>query len=41
MSVATLTQGLQPRQGVARLRAKREAQESCYILPGVQERVRE
>jgi hypothetical protein len=34
--VATLALGLQPRQGVARLQAKREARESCRMLPGVQ-----
>jgi len=41
LNVATLALGLQPRQGVARLRAKREAQESCRMLSGVQENVRE
>jgi hypothetical protein len=39
--VATLALGSQPRQGVTRLRAKREAQESCRMLLGVQESVRE
>jgi hypothetical protein len=33
--VATLTLGSQPRQGLARVRAKREAQESHLMLPGV------
>jgi hypothetical protein len=33
--VAILTLGSQPRQGVARLRAKKEARESCRMLPGV------
>jgi hypothetical protein len=31
-SVATLALGSRPRQGVARLRAKREAWESCSML---------
>jgi hypothetical protein len=31
--VTTLALGSRPRQGVARLRAKREAQESCRMLP--------
>ncbi len=35
--VVTLALGLRPRQGVARLRAKREGRESCRILSGVQE----
>jgi hypothetical protein len=39
--VATLALGLRPRQGVTRLWAKREAQESCHMLPGMQESVRE
>ncbi len=34
--VATLALGSQPRQGVARLRAKRETWESLHMLPGVQ-----
>jgi hypothetical protein len=33
--VATLALGSQPRQGVARLRAKRKTQESHHMLPGV------
>jgi hypothetical protein len=41
VSVATLALGSQPRQGVARLRAKREAWELGHMLPGVQESVRE
>jgi hypothetical protein len=39
--VATLALGSQPRQGVARLQAKREAQESCHMLLAMQENVRE
>jgi len=39
--VATLALGSQPRQELARLWAKREARESCRMLPGVQESVRE
>jgi hypothetical protein len=34
--VATLALGSQPRQGVARLRPKRETWESLHMLPGVQ-----
>jgi hypothetical protein len=34
--VATLALGSRPRQGVARLRAKRETQESLHMLSGVQ-----
>jgi hypothetical protein len=34
--VATLALGLRPRQGVARLWAKRETWESLHMLPGVQ-----
>jgi hypothetical protein len=34
--VATLALGLRPRQGVARLRAKRKTRESHHMLPGVQ-----
>jgi hypothetical protein len=50
VSVATLALGSRPRQkGIARMRAKEEAQESRqkeareshHILPGVQESVRE
>ncbi len=40
-NVVTLTLGSQPRQRVARLRAKKEARESCLMFPGVQENVRE
>jgi len=36
--VATLALGSQPRQGVARLRAKKKAKESCRMFPRVQER---
>jgi hypothetical protein len=35
-SVATLVLGLRPRQGVARLRAKRKTRESLHMPPGVQ-----
>jgi hypothetical protein len=34
--VATLALGSQPRQGLARLRAKKKAQESHHMLMGVQ-----
>jgi hypothetical protein len=34
--VATLALGSRPRQGVARLRAKRETRESLHMLLGVQ-----
>jgi hypothetical protein len=34
--VATLAFDTQPRQGLARLRAKRETQKSHHMLPGVQ-----
>jgi hypothetical protein len=34
--VATLTLGLRSREGLARLRAKREAQDSPHMLLGVQ-----
>jgi ribosomal protein S27E len=33
--VVTITLGLQPRQGVAKVRAKSEAQESPFMLLGV------
>ncbi len=36
LNVATLALGSRPRQGVARLRAKKETQESLHMLPGVQ-----
>jgi hypothetical protein len=39
--VVTLTLGSRSKQGVARLRAKTEAWESCRMLLGVQESVRE
>ncbi len=39
--VVTLALGLRPRQGVARLWAKKEARESCHMLLGVQEILRE
>jgi hypothetical protein len=39
--VATLALGSQPRQGLARVRAKREARESHLMLPRVQMNVKE
>jgi hypothetical protein len=39
--VTTLALGLQPMQGLARLRAKKEARESHLMLSGVQKSVRE
>jgi hypothetical protein len=39
--VTTLALGSQPRQGLARVWAKREAQKSHCMLPGVYESVRE
>ncbi len=39
--VATLAFGSRPRQGFARLQAKREAQDSNLMLPGMQNNVRE
>jgi hypothetical protein len=39
--VATLTLGSRPRQGLARVRAKKEARESHFMLPKVQKNVRE
>jgi hypothetical protein len=39
--VVILALGLQPRQGLTRLRAKREAQESHLMLSGMQKSVRE
>jgi hypothetical protein len=39
--VATLTLGLRPRQGVARLWAKRKTWESHHMFPGVPKSVRE
>ncbi len=41
VSVATLALGLRPRQGIVRLQAKRGAHESCRMLLGVQDSVRE
>jgi hypothetical protein len=41
LHVATLALGSQPRQGLARLRAKREARGSHFMLPRVQKSVRE
>ncbi len=40
-NVATLTLGSQPRQRLVRLWAKREAWESHFMLPGMQNSVRE
>jgi len=40
-NVATLTLGSRPRQGLAKVWAKSEAQESHFMLLGVQESVRE
>jgi hypothetical protein len=39
--VITLALGLQPKQGFARVRAKKEARESHLMLPGMQKNVRE
>jgi hypothetical protein len=39
--VTTLALGLRPRQGLARVRAKKEAQESHLMLQGVWESVKE
>jgi hypothetical protein len=39
--VATLALGSRPRQGFARLQAKKEARESHFMLPRVQKSVRE
>ncbi len=39
--VVTLALGSRPRQGVARLRAKKKTQESHHMLPGVPKSVRE
>jgi hypothetical protein len=41
LDVITLTLGLRPRQGLVRMRAKRETQESHLMLLGVQKSVRE
>jgi len=41
MIVATLTLGSRPKQGLAKARAKSEAQESHFMLLGVWESVRE
>jgi hypothetical protein len=38
--VTTLALGLRPKQGLARLLAKREARESRRMFPGVYENVR-
>jgi hypothetical protein len=40
-NVATLALGSRPRQGLAKVRVKNEARESHFMLPGVQESVRE
>jgi hypothetical protein len=39
--VVTLTLGLRSKQGLARLRANREARESHFMLPKMQKSVRE
>jgi hypothetical protein len=39
--VATLALGLQPRQGLMKVQAKCEGQESHFMLPAVQESVKE
>jgi hypothetical protein len=39
-NVATLSLGLQPKQGLAKVRAKYEARESHFMLSRVQENVR-
>jgi hypothetical protein len=39
--IAALVLGLQPKQGLAKVRAKSEAQESYFMLPEVWESVRE
>ncbi len=39
--VTTLALRLQPQQGLLKARAKREAQESHFMFPGMQENVRE
>jgi len=39
--VATLTLGSQPRQGLAKVQAKSEAQESHFMFSGVWESARE
>ncbi len=41
LTIATLTLGSRPRQGLAKVQAKIEAQESHFMLPGVQGSVRE
>jgi hypothetical protein len=41
LSIATLALGSRPRQGLAKARVKREAQESHFMLLGVQENARE
>jgi hypothetical protein len=40
-NVATLALSLQPRQGLAGMWAKKETQESHFMLPGVQKNVKE
>jgi hypothetical protein len=41
LSVAALALGSRPKQGLAKARVKREAQESYFMLLGVQESARE
>jgi hypothetical protein len=40
-TVVTLALGLRPKQGLAKLRAKKETRKSCHMLLGVQENVRD
>jgi len=40
-TIATLALGSRPKSGLARVWAKREAQESHFMVPGVQKSVRE
>jgi len=39
--IVTPTLGSRPRQGLAKARVKKEARESHFMLPGVQESVKE
>ncbi len=41
ISIATLALGSQPKQGLAKVRAKSETWESHFMFPGMQESVRE
>jgi hypothetical protein len=40
-NVATLALGLRPRQGLTKMKAKRDTWESHFMFPGVQESARE